>query len=186
MNVRRTKTVIDGVFLGTVVVDTREQLPYTFAGIRADRSDGGGPLTVPVRVGTLASGDYSLVGCESLVAVERKSKADLFGTLGKGRDRFERELARLAGYRAAAVVVEATWPEVVTDPPPRSELPPKTVLRSVLAWKVRYPTVHWDFVGPRALAEVFTFRFLERFLKEHVGSDPPDLPPQPPARPPGW
>jgi DNA excision repair protein ERCC-4 len=156
----------DGRFLVPVKIDTREQLPWRFDGLSCDQADGGGPLTIPTVVGTLTSGDYSLVGYETRVACERKSLADLYGTLGGGRERFERELVRLAEMEFAAVVIEATWPELCSDPPPHTQLPPKTVFRSIVAWSVRYPRVHWFPAGPRRLAEITTFRLLERFLKE--------------------
>lgn len=158
----------DGLFRGTVVIDTREQQPYHFTGLYADAADGGKPLTVPVVRGTLASGDYSLAGHETAVAVERKSLADLFGTLAGGRDRFVRELERLAAYRFAAVIVEASW-QAILDGPPHSQLPPKTVFRSVVAWQQRYPAVHWWTVENRRMAEVTTYRILERYWKEHSG-----------------
>lgn len=160
-----------GRFVLPLKCDTREQSPYSFEGIGWDAADGGGPgkvLTIETVRGTLASGDYSLLGHETRVAVERKSLSDLYGTLGQGRDRFERELERLAVMEWAAVVVEATWPEVCTEPPPHTKLAPKTVMRSILAWSVRYPKVHWIPAGPRRLAEVTTFRLLERFLKEDL------------------
>lgn len=93
-----------------IVVDTREQLPYTFDGLHTDRSAPGGRRRIVVdrRIATLQQGDYSLVGHESRVAVERKSLADLFGTLGQGRERFQRELLRLAGLDRAAIVVESS------------------------------------------------------------------------------
>jgi DNA excision repair protein ERCC-4 len=153
-------------FPGVVLVDTREQLPYLFDAIRADKREGGGVLAVPTRVEGLPSGDYSLDGFADRVAVERKSPADLFGTLGKGRERFDRELARLADMEFAAVVVEAEWTEIVNNPPARSQLPPRTVFRSVLAWQQRYPRVHWWTVPGRAMGEVVTFRILERFHRE--------------------
>jgi DNA excision repair protein ERCC-4 len=155
-------------FAPVVVIDTREQSPYSFAGLKADASDGGGELIITTRRGTLRSGDYSVRGHERRVAVERKSLADLYGTLGSGRDRFERELQRLAGYHYAAVVVEAEWSEILTAPPPRSKLNPKTIFRSVLAWQQRYPAVHWWMVAGRAMGEVTTFRILERFVKEQT------------------
>jgi ERCC4-type nuclease len=43
-------------------------------------------------------------GFADQIAVERKSLADLFGTLGQGRERFERELVRLSAHQYAAVV----------------------------------------------------------------------------------
>lgn len=148
-----------------MLIDTREQLPYSFAGLKADAKLGGGPLAVRTERATLESGDYSLAGFESRVAVERKSLADLFGTLGRGRDRFERELTRLSGFEFAAVVVEAEWSAVFNDPPARSRLTPKAVFRTVNAWEQRYPRVHWSFLPSRAFAEAKAFRVLERFYR---------------------
>ncbi len=159
-----------GVFTVPVICDTREQLGYTFEGFTCDKADGGGPLVVPVIRDTLASGDYALQGYAGC-AVERKSLQDLYGTIGQGRERFERELIRLAELKFAAVVIEATWPEVCAEPPPHTQLPPKVVFRSILAWAVRYPRVHWLPCGDRRLAEVTTFRLLERFVREELSRD---------------
>lgn len=153
-------------FPATVLIDTREQLPLDFQGMLADARDGGGPLVVETRRATLGQGDYSIEGYEGRISVERKSAADLFSTLGQGRDRFERELERLATLEFAAVVVEAQWSEVLTDPPRYSELNPKTVFRSVIAWQQRHPRVHWWFVDGRRFAEITTLRILERFWKD--------------------
>jgi ERCC4-type nuclease len=101
-----------------------------------------------------------------VIAIERKSQADLFGTLGQGRERFERELERLAGLLWAAVMVEADWAEVLSGFD-RSRLNPKTIHRSVIAWQQRYPSIHWWFCGDRRLAEVTTFRILERWWLKH-------------------
>src|SRR5579862_2289911 len=100
------------VFPVAVVVDNREQLPFAFASIRTDARDGRRPLIVQSVRGTLQSGDYSLAGFESRVAIERKSAADLFNTLGQGRRRFQNELQRLSAYDFAAVVIEADWDEI--------------------------------------------------------------------------
>lgn len=150
----------------TVVIDTREQRPFEFAGLTSDARHGRRPLVVPTTVGTLGQGDYSLVGLSDTVAVERKSHADLVGTLSQGRERFERELERLAGLLWAAVVVEADWAQVLAGHD-RSRLNPKTVHRSVIAWQQRYPSIHWWFCTDRRLAEVTTFRILERWWTKH-------------------
>ena len=151
----------------TIVIDTREQLNYTFSALRADSREGGGVLSVPTRGATLPSGDYSLEGYESLVAVERKSKADAFSTIGTAnRERFVRELERLAEYQFAAVVVEAEWSEILSNPPPHTQVTPKTLYRSVLAWQQRYPRVHWMMVPGREAGELTTYRILERFWRE--------------------
>ena len=153
-------------FACPVLVDNREQQPYAFTGLVADKRQGGGPLLVETKTVCLASGDYSLDGYADRVAVERKSLNDLFHTLSQGRDRFERELARLDAMQVAAVMVEAEWTTVFTDPPRFSHLEPKTVFRSVLAWTQRFPRVHWFLVPDRAFGEAATLRILERFLRE--------------------
>lgn len=150
----------------TIVVDSREQKPYAFASIRADARQQNRPVQVPIHGAALPQGDYSIQGWEDRVAIERKSLADLYSTLGHGRERFGRELARLNDLWFACVVVEAEWGTVMRHPPFRSELLPKTVYRSILAWMVRYPSVHWCLVPGREFAEVTTFRLLERFWKE--------------------
>ena len=82
-----------------ILIDTREQAPFTFKG-----------YDVAPETATLPVGDYSLPGFQDWAAVERKSLNDLIGCLmGKDRERFERELARGRHYDLFAVVVEATW-----------------------------------------------------------------------------
>lgn len=80
----------------TVIVDTREQRPWQF--------DTG---LFDVKRGTLATGDYSLVGLENIVSVERKSLGDLVSTVTHDWIRFRKELYRLAGHEFAVIVVEA-------------------------------------------------------------------------------
>ena len=136
-----------------VVVDTREQRPFTFACI------------VPppkVVVATLQTGDYSLLGHEDQICVERKHLVDLFGTFGRGRDRFVRELERMAQMKFAAVVIEASFDTIIFRPPARSRLKPKTVIRSMAAWAIRH-NVHFYWMPNRAAAEKWTYILLERF-----------------------
>ena len=149
-----------------VIVDTREQMPWSFSGITAHKRDGEGLIEVSCRTGTLKSGDYSLEGFIDRIAIERKSIGDLFGTIGGGRARFERELERLAGMEFAAVVCEADWALIYNNPPRHTELKPKTVFASVIAWQQRYPRIHWWMLPDRRFAEVATFRILERFYRE--------------------
>jgi ERCC4-type nuclease len=84
------------------VVDTREQEPYAFDSPQA---------TVVRRA--LPAGDYSVLGLEGLVAVERKTLDDFVSTVIHSRGRFRRELRKLSGYRAACVVVEASLSDIL-------------------------------------------------------------------------
>ena len=157
----------------TVIIDTREQAAFRFLNFLADakhkRKVKGEDcwytprLFIPTEVGTLRTGDYSIQGFETRIAVERKSLSDLFGTLGAGRDRFVRELERMATMEVAAVVIEANCDVAMLHPPANSKLPPKSVFRSINAWEQEFPTIHWHWMGGKSLAEHKTFRILERF-----------------------
>jgi ERCC4-type nuclease len=151
----------------TIVIDSREQAPYSFRGLIADARHKRRPLIVRTEIRGLASGDYSLAGHEDQIAVERKSLDDLYATLGQGRERFERELVRLNELAFAAVVIEAGWSAIVGQPPAHSKLSPKSVYRSVIAWQQRFPKVHWWPCDTRTFAERTTFRILERFWSEN-------------------
>ncbi len=84
-----------------LVVDTREQAPLFF------------DEQWVVRKG-LKQGDYSIVGFEEEIVVERKNIADLYSTLGKGRDRFKREVERLEGYKWKGLLIEGGEDRVYT------------------------------------------------------------------------
>jgi ERCC4-type nuclease len=146
-----------------VVIDTREQHPYTFEGIIA----AGRPVEVSTITAALKSGDYSIVGHEDHIAVERKSLQDLYGTLTAGRERFERELQRLAEMACSVVVVEASWHEIA-DPPFPTKTNPASVVGSILAMQQRFPRTHWLPAGSRPMAEQATYGVLRRFWIDHV------------------
>ena len=137
--------VVDGP---VVVIDTREQRPYHF-----EQSV----------VLTLGTGDYSLLGMEDRVAIERKSKSDAYSSLGVGRERFQRELVRLAGYDYGAIVIEASLEDFLVAPQ-FSGLKPKAALCSLLAWSVRYG-VHVFFAGDRRHGNALTAQLLEKFWR---------------------
>ncbi len=116
----------------TIVIDTREQLPFEFSpGLAVERK-------------ALATGDYSLVGLEAQVSFERKSLDDLVNCLIHDKQRFAAELARLAPMKYRAVVVEGTIADVVNRRY-RSEAHPNAVLASTNAIFLHYgvPVFFW-------------------------------------------
>ena len=129
----------------TVIVDSREQLPYSLQPLQSVQ-------------GTLQSGDYSVRGLEHDLAVERKSVDDLAHCIGQDRDRFVRELERLQGIRHACIVVEGDWRHL-TEGHYRSRLNPKSAANSITSWisKFGIPIV---FVGDREAGESFVRNFL--------------------------
>ncbi len=149
----------------TVVIDTREQQPYTFTNLKSAR--GNHPITVPTVRLALPTGDYAVLGHGRFV-VERKSKADLWGSIVK-RENFEGRLARMVDqFDTSAIVVEDEISSIRRSPPPHTRYPVKSVLRTIQAWSIRYPTVHWWFMPGREVAEVWTFRLLEKFYEHQV------------------
>ena len=152
-----------------VAVDTREQAPYQFQGITCDTRQGRKPLVVTRCPCPMPTGDYSIQGYVDQVCVERKSYSDLCGTLTGGRDRFVRELSRMAAMTVSWVVCEVDYAGMMSGPPAFSQTHPKMLWRSIWAFNVRFPTVHWVMCPGREVAEVTTYRLLERWWVEMVG-----------------
>lgn len=111
-----------------VLVDTREQRPLSFPTLRVERT-------------TLETADYSVrvrnFDLRDVVLVERKSVSDLVSSLGKGRDRFERELRRLATVRWPFLVIEGDWKELAAGTQ-YSGLTPRQIVSPLLAWQMKY------------------------------------------------
>lgn len=155
----------------TVIIDTREQLPYHFD-VLYDGPAGKSPLLdVPTVRQCLTTGDYSVVGHPGIV-VERKSKADLYGSISQARENFEDRLRRMhQDIDFPVILVEAEWGELLTSPPEYSKFNPKSLTRTILAWMVRYDRVRWLMAPSRAHAEAFCYRLMERYVKESAAVD---------------
>ncbi len=128
----------------TAIVDTREQRPLDLAPLK----------TI---VGTLATGDYSLIGLENIVAVERKSLPDLIGCIGRDRKRFDAEIQRLLAYPARLIVVEGTLSQIQLKQY-RGEVEPNSAIGSILGWMARGIPIL--FAGDHAEAGKMVSRFL--------------------------
>jgi ERCC4-type nuclease len=137
-----------------LIIDSREQLPFNFS-----RYD------VETEVRGLPAGDYSIPGFEDKAAVERKSIEDLVGCLkNKGRERFERELAKARPYELFSVVCEASWRDLAKGNY-RSDMKPQAVCQSVLTFHIRYG-VPFIWAGTRAAAEYITYSLLQKYARE--------------------
>jgi DNA excision repair protein ERCC-4 len=138
----------------TIIVDSREQEPLTFTRLQSVR-------------GTLTTGDYSIRGLEELFSIERKSIADLVGCcIGENRERFERELHRLRGYRFKRLVIIGSRAEIEMQRY-HSRIPPKSILGSLNAWEVRFD-IPVLFCQTPELAAKEIERFAYWFAREMV------------------
>ena len=135
-----------------IVIDSREQQPYTFA--------------CEVVKARLDAGDYSVVGFEQRVAVERKSLRDFVGTVIHDFDRFARELQRLSAMEAACIVVEADLTAVLCGQHAEAlrAVAPQSLLgaSTYIGVKYRVP-VYW--CGSRPGAVRFTDAYLRSFIR---------------------
>lgn len=134
----------------TIAIDQQEKKPFTF-------------WDYPVETKHLKTGDYSIIGFEESICIERKSHADAYGTIGSGRARFKRELERMVWFDYAAIVIECSLGQFLI-PPSFSKLHPSSAINSLVSWSVRYG-VHVFFCDRRKHARTLTFRILEKYWK---------------------
>ena len=109
-----------------LVIDTREQSPLFTKP----------PKGLLLCRDTLHVGDYSVRGFESSISIERKSLPDLYGSIGKGRDRFKRELETLSTYEYKALVVEGHEPDILRWQD-FSQMHPNSVRHTIVSINVR-------------------------------------------------
>lgn len=154
----------------TVIIDNREQRPWFFDKINNDNFP-----NLKFVNGTLKTGDYSLLGFsdpkkhKNTITVERKSLEDLYGTVGSGRERFEKELIRMQEFTKKVIIIEADLATIIKNPPDYSQIPPKAVFRSLIAFSMRYNVQVWPCTN-RSMAEKAAFIILDRFYKDYVGT----------------
>jgi ERCC4-type nuclease len=124
-------------------------------------------------VGTLATGDYSIQGCESRVCVERKSADDLVGSVTAGNARFRREHERMHAMiehgGRACVVIEGSLSAICDglDADDGRRVAPNSLRGAAFTWPWEYG-VHWHFAGSRREAEIDAFWFLLKWWKNHA------------------
>lgn len=160
----------------TILVDDQEKYPYRFAGRR-----------VSTERRRLAAGDYAIeMGDRVAACVERKTLADLVGSLVSGRLGYV--MAELAALPRSAVVVEERYSRLFKQEHVRGSV----VADALTEVQVRWPSVPIVFCETRRLAEDWTCRFLMAAQAEMGGleltgdrvralSAAPRLEPRPPS-----
>lgn len=138
----------------TLVIDTREKLPWKFDGDDKFES---------VKVQKLDYGDYALEGLEHIVCIERKANAnELFQNFTTNKERLFAEMERMQACKLKFIVVEQTLEQLlytksyfaVTDRRLKGGNPryaPAVVVNGLQEIMMRYG-VHVIFGGKRAKA----------------------------------
>ncbi len=131
-----------------VVIDTREQEPWEFPGIRSVRR-------------SLKFGDYTLAGLEHKAVIERKSAADLAHTMTKDFHRGCREIlgAKEEGIELF-IIVEATMDRARDE---MQRYSPTRVFERTLARFATVAGVSPIFTGGRKSAARLAVALLETF-----------------------
>jgi ERCC4-type nuclease len=138
-----------------IICDTREQLPLIFKDIPLIRKK-------------LDAGDYSIEGYEDRIAIERKSPIDLFGTLGKGHERFMKEIERAQQYEYFAIVVEASITDIALgefEGRHQTRMNPQVVLQICFTLKMKYD-VDVIFCRSRHEASTTITHLFKAFIKQ--------------------
>ncbi len=122
-----------------IVIDSNEQSPLKFGNI-------------PTVTKKLDSGDYSILGMEYSVCIERKSQTDFYGSIvGDGRERlylmFER--TRHVGFKA--FIIECEEAEILTPELTLSGVAPASVYATIASWEVKHG-YHFYYGNRRACA----------------------------------
>lgn len=140
----------------TIITDTREQDSLCFDEFRG---------VEVIRQG-LKTGDYSLRGYESQLCFERKSVADLVGTLIGGHERFLREMERMKDFQVKYILVEQSAGAVYRYCSKLGwEYKFDTIIQSLLAYAYHYQ-VRIRFCKNRKDMAEYIVKKAKEFLKE--------------------
>ena len=101
---RDGKTTTRLVPLPTVIIDTREQKPYSFENFSN--------WIAGIKSASLPTGDDSVIGYENVISLERKTLNDIVASLMDGRSRFLREMERLSNFHYKCLCIEASRTEI--------------------------------------------------------------------------
>lgn len=103
------------------VADAREKMPLPL------------DLYLPCVTKHLITADYSVLGLENYIAVERKSLVDAVLCAGRERDRFDACIKRMKSYEVRALVIEASWQDIDAGAW-RSQLKPSQLKAAIYSW----------------------------------------------------
>lgn len=153
-----------GVVTNTILVDDRENRPYSFPNWETEEA-------------RLGVGDYTLNGYENEFAIERKTLDDLATSMGSERLRFENEIRRANGYANVnddGNPLPGTKPEqslrefiVLIEAPKKdvygyrnqaycdsyySNIHPNSIIGTVEKWPQKYDKLDFVWAGNRSQA----------------------------------
>lgn len=158
----------------TILIASNEQQPWTFQGNEFD----GRQVIVPFKICNLGEsrGDYSVVGCEDSISIERKSVSDAIGTFlthdEQRREAWLRTMQYLAEIPSGAVYIEGTQYQCFREIQSRGRRSQDSLRRefrnSVAAWSEDF-CLRFKFFDTRLSAEKEALWVLRRHWMQTVG-----------------
>lgn len=140
----------------TIIRDTREQDGCGWQFRASSNCDG-------METAKLDVGDYTLKGLENKIMIERKTIGDLWGTLGREWDRFQRELERAKDHKLKFLIIEGTLGEIDRGYI-YSKVPPENIHAKLISLQVKHG-VHVIFAGRLDRAREYVRRLLAKLHK---------------------
>lgn len=137
-----------------IVYDTREQLPYTFNDLNIN--------SLKQCLG-VSGADYSIKGFEDKIRIERKSQSDFYGSIGKGRERFEKTIKFLSTLEFAGLVIECSEEELLCPETTYSDVKANSIYGTIVSFQVKYG-IH-IYCGNRNQCRRHLIHWLLKFYK---------------------
>lgn len=143
-----------------IITDTRETLGLDFSKFK----------DVEVIRKKLDTGDYSVVGYENSLCIERKAINDTVGTLISNHTRFLRELDRMKSYKEKYILIEHS-PTILYQYCAKHGWEKKfnTIIQSLLAYAYHYQ-VRVRFCKDREDMAEYIVRKAREFVNAQVSS----------------
>lgn len=143
----------------TIVVDTREQLPWEFSEYTVSHTK-------------LDTGDYSIQGLEDILCIERKKGvAEIANNIAD--DRFQDVINRMKNYKHSFILVECDYDQLMNYPvgsdiPERlwhkMKLSPQFILKYISELHIKY-NIHVIFCGCPLWAEKTAVSIMKRIYE---------------------
>jgi ERCC4-type nuclease len=158
-----------------IIVDTREQKNQHILDYFKMNN-------IQYRIEKLDTGDYSFIlpdftelNFDKKVLIEKKNSIDeIAGNFTKDRPRFQREMERIQDNHFHLIIENTTFKKMYGQQY-RSQLPPKSLIASLLTWSIRYKFKVWftgkDEIG-KLIYDLIYYELMEMLknLKKDIDS----------------
>ena len=140
----------------TIIIDTREQIPFQFS--------------IPSIRKTLKAGDYSVLGFEDKIAIERKELGDLTNCVGKDRNRFIAQMKQLSFFHRKYLVIESSLPCILKGDFGYKKINPDSILGTICKIAIEYEIFPIFAGGHRAGGKITESLLVQYYKKYRKGA----------------